>query len=30
LTNGRNHANVILALEFGAFGIFVEVVNLIV
>ena len=30
LTNGLNHGNVMLALEFGAFGIFIEVVNLIV
>ena len=30
LTNGLNRGNVMLALEFGAFGIFIEVVNLIV
>jgi hypothetical protein len=30
LTSGLNHDNVMLAPEFGAFGIFIEVVNLIV
>jgi len=29
LTNGLNRGNVMLALEFGAFCIFIEVVNLI-
>jgi len=29
LTNALNHVNVMLALRFGAFGIFMEVVNLI-